>query len=170
MSLHAALLDCLVFECDFPGILFSQTFWMTILLSFWEPCSYIQLSSRALSLRAALQPFLSAHFHSRRLCFHWMIPLVVSCQQCRLLLLGSCVSFLLSFCGTVADLLFPLWFPAASVSGLQFWTLLLRCQPCALLVRPFCFFREPVITCCSPYFFSPFGFVRCRFGASSDFV
>ena len=59
---------------------------------------------------------------------------------------------------------------ASSVSGMQFRTLLRRCQPCAMRVRPFCFFREPVITCGFPYFFSPFGFVRCRFAVSNNFV
>ena len=46
---------------------------------------------------------------------------------------------LVSFCGAAADLLFQLWF-AASVSGLQFRTLLHHCQPSALSVRLFCFF------------------------------
>ena len=65
LSLHAALLECIVFTYDSPSILFSHTFWITILLSFWEPYSYMQLSSQTLSLRAALQLFLSARFRSR---------------------------------------------------------------------------------------------------------
>ena len=55
-------------------------------------------------------------------------------------------------------------------SGLQFRTLLHRHQPCAMHVRPFYYFRETVITCGYPYFFSPFSFVRCSFGVSNDFV
>ena len=42
----------------------------------------------------------------------------------------------------------------ASVSGVQFRTLLRHRQPCAMRVCPFCFLREPVITCGAPYFFS----------------
>ena len=91
LSLHAAFLECLVFACDSPSILFSHTFWMTILLSFWEPCSYIRLSSRAISLCVALQPFLSARFRTWRLCFHRTIPLAVSCPPCWLLRMGPCI-------------------------------------------------------------------------------
>ena len=72
-------------------------FWVTILLSFWEPCSYIRLSSRALSLRVALPAF-STRFRLRRLWLCWTIPLVVRCLQCRFLRLGSCIqSSCLSF-------------------------------------------------------------------------
>ena len=89
LSLHAALLECLVFACDSSSILFSHTFWITILLLFWESCSYIRLYSQALSLHAALLAFLSARFRSRRLWLHRTIPLTVRCPQCRLLRLES---------------------------------------------------------------------------------
>ena len=52
----------------------------------------------------------------------------------------SVFSFLVSFCGATADFLFfQLWF-SASVSGLQFRTLLRRHQPCTMSVHPLCFF------------------------------
>ena len=90
-----------------------------------------------------------------------MILLAGRCPLCRFLRLGSCVqssSFSFS-CLSVAPAapqqtyFFQLWF-AASMSGLQFQTLLLRHHLCAVCARPFCFFREPVVTCGCPYFFS----------------
>ena len=148
---------------------------MTILLSFWEPSSYMRLSQQTSSLHAALPTFLSARFHSLRLWLCCTILLAVHCPQCRFLRLGSCVqsSVCLAFlCLSAAPLkAYFFYFGSASKFGLQYRMLLRQCHQCALGVRLFFFFWEP---CCymqlSFSFFSPFGFVRCSFGASNDFV
>ena len=137
LSLHAALLECLVLTWGSPSILFYRTIWVTIILSFWEPCPYMRLSYQSLSLRVALSAFLSAWFRSQRLWLCWTIPLAVRCSKCRLLHMGSSFNlevfgFVVSFCGpcgpcgATEDLLlfnfvhcFRVWSAVSNVVGVR---------------------------------------------------
>ena len=134
LSLHAALLECLVLTWGSPSILFYRTIWVTIILSFWEPCPYMRLSYQSLSLRVALSTFLSLGFVRRDFgcAERFRLRFVVRSVGSSTWGPPSILRFLVLLCPSVAPAVpaaplktyfFLTWF-TASESGLQFRTLL----------------------------------------------
>ena len=78
-------------------------------------------------------------------------------------------SLLVCFFGAAADLLFSVLVHCFRILS-AVSDVVAPSSPVRYACTSNIFFREPVVTFGSPYFFSPFGFVRCSFGASNDFV